>query len=317
MIGARLAALLGRLGDAGLSAPLLALLLGLCLPPLASIAHAGLPGAVALMLAMSIVLAEPGRGHIGEWPPVLLLAIANLLVTPVLALLLARQLDLGAAGGWLVLVGACPAAGSAALIAVLLGLPARPMLLAQFLCFFALPVTAPLIAWWLLDGMAIDPALLARRVLLGVGVAALGGVALRYRLGRVRRQRHGRALRGLGVLALCAVGLGLAHGLSGSLAVPQPVLPLIAGLVLVSMIGGALGALAGAPFRLARGFALAGAARNVSLLWGVTASLAPAGGDLVLQLGVLWTLTLPALCALGRWLFLQARNRWLPAPSLP
>jgi len=317
-LGDRLRGGLARLGDAGLLAPLLALLVGFGLPGLAALAHAALLPAIALILAISVVLAEPGRLRLGEWGPVLLLGLANLLLTPLLALLAARQLGLGEAGLWLVLVAGCPAAGSAALIAGLLGLPARPMLLAQLLCFCALPLSAPGIAWWLLDGVAIDPAALFRRVLLGVGLAMLAGLGLRLALGPARRQRQARPLRGLGVLALCAIGLGLAHGLTQSLAASPPILPLLGGLLLVSLIGGALGALVGAPFGLARCFALGGAVRNVSLLWGVAAPLAPPGGDLLLQLGVLWTLLLPAGCALGARLAARGRagrreSRGLPA----
>jgi hypothetical protein len=285
-----LAASLARIGDFGLFAPPLIFLLGLALPPLALLGQAVLVPCVILLLAMSVGLAEPGRIAAREWPPVLLLAGCNLVLTPILVHGIALGCGLHEAGGWLVLVAACPAAGGAALVASLLRLPVRPLLLAQLLCFFALPVTAPLIAGLVLEGAVVSAQALFWRVMLMVGLPALLGYALRRGLGERRRL----------VLALGGIALSIAAGLP-RLELPASVWgEALLGLLLASLMGAALGLLAAGV--IARdwlaGFALGGAVRNVSLLWSATLGLAPPEGELIMMLGTLWTLLLPALLGL-------------------
>lgn len=291
---------LGRIGDFGLFAPPLIFLLGLALPPLALLGQAVLVPCVILLLAMSVGLAEPGRIAAQEWPPVLLLAGCNLIATPVLVHGFALGFGLDEAGGWLVLVAACPAAGGAALVASLLRLPVRPLLLTQLLCFFALPLTAPLIAELVLEGAVVSAQALFWRVVLMVGLPALLGYALRRALGERRRLVLARPMRGLGVLALGGIALSIAAGLP-RLELPAPVWgEALLGLLLASLMGAALGLLAAGV--IARdwlaGFALGGAVRNVSLLWSATLGLAPPEGELIMMLGTLWTLLLPALLGL-------------------
>ncbi len=295
-----LAASLARIGDLGLFAPPLIFLLGLALPPLALLGQAVLVPCVILLLAMSVGLAEPGRIGAREWPPVLLLTACNLIATPILVHGIALGCGLDEAGGWLVLVAACPAAGGAALVASLLRLPVRPLLLTQLLCFFALPVTAPLIAGLVLEGAVVSAQALFWRVMLMVGLPALLGYALRRALGERRRVVLARPMRGLGVLALGGIALSIAAGLP-RLELPAPVWgEALLGLLLASVMGAALGLLAAGV--IARdwlpGFALGGAVRNVSLLWSATLGLAPPEGELIMMLGTLWTLLLPALLGL-------------------
>ncbi len=295
-----LAASLARIGDFGLFAPPLIFLLGLALPPLALLGQAALVPCVILLLAMSVGLAEPGRIAAREWPPVLLLTACNLIATPILVHGIALGCGLDEAGGWLVLVAACPAAGGAALVASLLRLPVRPLLLTQLLCFFALPVTAPLIAGLVLEGAVVSAQALFERVMLMVGLPALLGYALRRGLGERRRVVLARPMRGLGVLALGGIALSIAAGLP-RLELPAPVWgEALLGLLLASVMGAALGLLAAGV--IARdwlpGFALGGAVRNVSLLWSATLGLAPPEGELIMMLGTLWTLLLPALLGL-------------------
>lgn len=299
---------LSRIGDFGLFAPVLVFLLGLAVPPLALLGQAVLIPCVVLLLAMSVGLAESGRIERREWPPVLLLAACNLVGTPILMHVIALSFGMGDVGGWLVLVAACPAAGGAALVASLLRLPVRPLLLTQLLCFFALPLTAPLIAGLVLEGAVVSPAALALRVLLMVGVPALLGYGLRQHLGERRRLILARPLRGLGVVALCGIALSIAGGMQ-RLDVAAPVWgDALLGLMLASLLGATLGLLAAAAASargLLGGFALGGAVRNVSLLWSATLGLAPPEGELVMMLGTLWTLLLPALLGLLSW----QRNR--------
>lgn len=294
---------LGRIGDFGLFAPPLLFLVGLALPPLAALGQAALIPCVIILLAMSVGLAEPGRIEPREWPPVLLLATCNLIGTPILVHVIAVAVGLDEAGGWLVLVAACPAAGGAALVASLLRLPVRPLLLTQLLCFFALPLTAPVVAALVLEGTVVSAQALFWRVMLMVGVPALLGYALRRWLGERRRAIMARPMRGLGVLALGGIALSIAAGLP-RLEVPAAIWgEALMGLLLASLMGAALGFLAAATIArgMLQGFALGGAVRNVSLLWSATLGLAPPEGELVMMLGTLWTLLLPALLGLRVW----------------
>lgn len=288
---------LGRLGDFGLFAPPVIFLLGLLVAPLALLGQAMLIPCVIILQAMSVGVAEPGRIHAREWPPVLLLAGCNLLLSPLLVHGLALALGLDEASGWLVLVAACPASGGAVLVASLLRLPVRPLLLTQLLCFFALPITAPLVAALMLDGTVIDPLALLWRVMLMVALPALLGHLLCRVMGERRRAAMARPMRGLGVLALCGITLSIAAGLPRLAMTPALLGDALLGLVLASLVGVALGVVvAGVAARgLAASFALGGAVRNVSLLWSATIGLAPPEGELVMMLGTLWTLLLPAL----------------------
>ena len=308
-----------RIGDFGLFAPPLVFLLGLAVPPLALMGQAVLLPCVILLQAMSVGLAEPGRLQRREWPPVLLLAACNLIATPFLVHAIVLAIGLGKTGGWLVLVAACPAAGGAVLIASLLHLPVRSLLLTQLLCFFALPVTAPLIAGLVLQGTVVSPVALLWRVLLMVAVPALLGYLLCRGLGEHRRAVLARPIRGLGVVALCGIALSIAAGVQRVDVAGQAWGDAMLGLILASLLGALLGLLAAAA--IARGqlaaFALGGAVRNVSLLWGATLGLAPPEGELVMMLGVLWTLTLPTLLGLVNWQRSRSRCRIASVAATP
>ena len=126
-------------------------------------------------------------------------------------------------------------------------------------------------------------------------------------LGRARRQEHARSLRGLGVLALAGIGLAVAAGLTRLELSPGQWTDALLGLGVASAAGAVIGWVAARRQpELARGFALAGAVRNVSLLWSATLGLSPPEGQLVMMLGTLWTLLLPALLGLRQGLVLRA-----------
>jgi hypothetical protein len=287
-----------RLGGVGAYAPAIAVPLGLALPPLAALAHALLLPAVVLMLAMTLALAEPGRLRGAELRPAALLALGNLAISPAIAAAVLLPLELGAARPWLILLAGCPSAGGAALIAQLLGLPLRPVLLGQLACFFALPVTAPLLAALLGGDVYVDAWALGWRAAALVGGPALLGLALRRLLGPARRAAEAPVLRGFGVLGLSVIGLALGDGLAEGGALTGAVM---LGLLLVSGIGAGVGAAMGwlAGGGLVAAFALAGGVRNVSLLWGTASGLAPPEAEAILRFGLAWTLWLPALITLG------------------
>ena len=306
MIGA-LTRGLGRLGDFGLFAPLLAVAVGLLLPSLAGIGYALLIPSVILMFAISVAIVEQGRLQWLEVWPAFGLAVCNLLLAPLLVHALALGMGLNEVGGWIVLVAACPVAGAATLVSGLLGLAMRPMLQAQLLCFFALPVTAPLVAAVMLDDLVVDPVILFWRVVLMVALPSLVGLGLRQFLRGERRGFALRPIRGVGTLGLCGIGLALAHGLSSKLGADIPWASSILGLGIASlvggMLGGAIGALSGrlGGAQLGASFMLGGALRNASLLWSATMGLTSPGGEAVMMLGTLWAYLLPALLGLYQW----------------
>ena len=298
---------LGRLGDFGLFAPLLAVAVGLLLPSLARIGYALLIPSVILMFAMSVAMVEQGRLHWHEAWPAIGLALCNLLITPLLVHALALAMGLNEVGGWIVLVAACPVAGAATLVSGLLGLAMRPMLQAQLLCFFALPVTAPLVAALMPDELIVDPAILFWRVAVMVLLPSLLGLALRQFLRGELRGVALRPMRGVGTLGLCGIGLALAHGLSSKLGADIPWATCILGLAIASVVGGIMGGTTGAlcgrlgGARLGASFTLGGALRNASLLWSATMGLTSPGGEAVMMLGTLWAYLLPALLGLYQW----------------
>ena len=301
---------LGRIGDFGLVAPLLAVALGWLIPSLAALGYAMLVPSIILMFAMTVAMVEPGQLRWHEAWPAIGLAICNLLLAPLLVHALTLGMGLDEVGGWVVLVAASPAAGAATLAAGLLGLPMRPMLLAQLLCFFALPLTAPLVATWMIESTVVDPWVLCQRVAVLVVVPSLLGLALRKALGGADAVRP---LRGLGTLGLSGIGLALAHGLSGTLDTNIPWATCVLALGLAVLVGGALGFAAGvlsgrrggAP--LGAAFALGGAVRNTSVMWSATMGLSTPEGEAVMMLGTLWCFVLPALLALPRW----QQARWI------
>lgn len=303
---------LGRIGDFGLVAPLLAVALGWLIPSLAALGYAMLVPSIILMFAMTVAMVEPGQLRWHEAWPAIGLAICNLLLAPLLVHALTLGMGLDEVGGWVVLVAASPAAGAATLAAGLLGLPMRPMLLAQLLCFFALPLTAPLVATWMIESTVVDPWVLCQRVAVLVVVPSLLGLALRKALGGADAVRP---LRGLGTLGVCGIGLALAHGLSGTLDANIPWATCVLALGLAVVVGGALGfaagvlsgRLGGAP--LGAAFALSGAVRNISLLWSATIGLSTPEGEAVMILGTLWTFVLPALLAVPEWQRVRRRRR--------
>ena len=232
---------LGRLGDFGLFAPLLAIAVGWLLPSRALLGYALLVPSVILMFAMSVAMVEPGRLHWHEAWSAIGLALCNLLLSPLLTHALALAMGLDEVGGWVVLVAACPVAGAATLVSGLLGLAMQPMLLAQLLYFFALPVTVPVVAALMLDVLVVTPSILFWRVAVMVALPSLLSLALRQALCGERRGLALRPMRGVGTLGLCGIGLALAHGLSSKLEADIPWAACILGLAITSLVGGMLG----------------------------------------------------------------------------
>lgn len=298
-----LAACLQQCGRRGLLAPLAAIGAGLAWPALASGAHALLPGVVACTILLSVLLAEPGRFGRRELAAALAICAANLIVTPLLLATLIPALGWPPVLLWLVLAAASPAAASAPVIAAALGLRVRLAVLAQLGSMLLAPLTLPLVAT-LLDGpVLLEPWPLLRRTLLLVLLPALAGLILRRVASGPVVARVGE-LRGLAVLALCALGAAQAHGLPGLLrtAPSGEAATLILGALGAAALGAAVAAGLAA---LCRGDAAGvgfcvGAARNVSSVWAAAAHQLPPSGALALQLALGCTFLGPALFAAAR-----------------
>jgi hypothetical protein len=301
--------LLALLGRAGALAPVLALIAGLALTPLAALGGNLVGPGVMLLLAMTVAMAEPGRLAREEWRPTLALAVALVLVTPLAALAAMRLAQLPPEGmaGWLLLVAACPPAGTAPLVAGYLGLRIRPVVLAGMLSFLALPLALPAVALACAEATRPEPWRLLQLVSLLAALPCLLGLGLRAWLGERRRRRLLGPMRGLAVLSLIVISLAVTEGLPALLAPGGAWRDALLGLAAVSLLGTGVAALAGlwAGTGLAFAFALAGGVRNVSVLWGATASTLPAEADVALRLAVVWTLLLPSIA----WLVFRLVGR--------
>jgi hypothetical protein len=292
--------MLSALGRVGLSAPLVALAVGIAVPPLAALGHLLLVPSIVLLLCTSVVLAEPGPLRGTELLRPAVLVCANLLLAAGIAAMPAPLQELSASWPWFALVAAAPPAGSAALIASMLGLPVRPLLFAQMAGFLVLPLTAPIVAALLFTDLSIDSSALAGRVALLLCLPCLAGPVIRRWLGPERRRQLTPQIKGLGTLSLVGIGLGTATGLVAPHAVAS--LPhIVAGLGFVLALGTVVGALSalGAKWGVAAGMMIAGGVRNLTVLWGACVGLAPPDAALVLQLGTVITLVVPVLLAAG------------------
>jgi hypothetical protein len=287
---------------------------GIAVPPLAQLGQCMLLPSIVLLLVTSVVLAEPGPLRGTELLRPLAMVAANLLLAVALAAMPAPLPGLVGSWPWFVLVAAAPPAGSAALIAAMLGLPVRPLLFAQIAGFLVLPLTAPLVMGLLFSDLSVDAGALAVRVALLLCLPCFAGPAIRRWLGPSRRHDLAPQIRGVGALSLIGIGLGTAAGLTA----PHPtanMAEIAFGLGIVLILGIGVGALVGrgAAPGAGAGLMIAGGVRNLTVLWGACIGLAPPEAALVLQLGTVVTLVAPALLGLACHM---ARRRPAAAPVL-
>lgn len=293
-----LATALRAAGSCAIFAPVFGFMAGLGVPALATGAQAVLPLIAAIAVGLSVLLAEPGRPSRREWCVAGTLIGANLLLAPLLFAAAVALFGLPRDLVWLVLVAGAPAATAAPLLAASFGLPVRPAVLTQLGSAVLLPVTLPLVAALATGDQGLDTSALLRRTALVILPAAALATLLRWRLAPVLTSRRAE-LRGSAVLALTAMTLAAAHGVTLGLAnvAGDAVGGLVLATALVSAAGAAIGAAAGACWgRSEAGVgACAAGSRNISSLAAAVGDQLPAAGALALQLAFSWTLLGPAL----------------------
>lgn len=303
MIASRLiVAVLQGLAHRAVFAPTACIPIGLAIPALAEAALPLVPMLVACSVGCGVLLCEPGRLHPRELLAALLIGLANLLLTPLLTLL-ALTPGVPAAAA-LVLIAGAPAANSSAIIAAALGLPVRVAVLTQIGTMALAPLSLPLLAALLPGALSLDPLRMFERAALIVLLpAALALLLRRWRPMAVIGSN--RALRGMGVLALCGMGVaqtcGLVAGFRGL--ADGSTLTMLGAAGLVLLAGGVVAGLVGWVARARTGLlgACLGGSRNISLVWASTADQISPIEALALQVALGWTIVVPSLVRLGQW----------------
>jgi predicted Na+-dependent transporter len=263
---------LAWLGRQGSRLLVVALLIGLLLPALAEAARSAMSAAVMLVTFGAFLRIEPQRiraelscrgslavqGWVVFGVPLFAAAMVAVLdPTPELALAI-------------LLVALAPPVGSAAAIAMMLGLDATLALVSAVTAGLVSPVVVPLLGA-LLGGteVALDAGALALRLLLLVGGGAALAIVVRRAAGPRLPQLQGAAT-GVCVLGLIGLALGVVHGLPArieedagqvgavlALALVCNVVLQLTGLVLFSAAG----------LRRAMTIGLLSGNRNVTLIW--------------------------------------------------
>jgi predicted Na+-dependent transporter len=292
---------LGRHGKAMLAA---GVLLGLVVPPLASLFRPLLTPAVVALLALTLLRLDWTlvRRSLRRPLPVILLILWLLVVSP--AIMAAATLLGGVPAGLaeaMLLWAASPPLIAAPALATLLGLDAALALVATVLATFAMPLVLPPLALFLAGidvGLAAGP-LFLRLAILTFGALVLA-LAARRLIGAERLAANPQRIDGGIVLALLVFAVAAMDGITAR-AVAEPVK--VGGFVLAAFAANlsyqTLGALLSA--RLARRTALAlGIAsgnRNLAILVGSLGSAVPPDVFLYFAVGQLPIYLLPGMLA--------------------
>jgi BASS family bile acid:Na+ symporter len=301
--------LVRRLLDfAGRNGPLILLfgvLTGLVLPPLAELARP-LMGLAVFCFTLGAFLKVDGPAFRAETARPVLLGLVLLWATfgvPLLVVLLGRLFgtaDDMAQG--LVLATLAPPVGSAAAVAVMLGLSAPIALIASVVATALAPISLPLLAAWAGGPqLSIDPWHMMWTLLLIVGGAALSAALLRRFAGGFVRGNP-QVMTGIAVAGLLLVAVAAMRGMQPRLlADPGGVAEVLAIAFGINVALQGLGTLlfvwAGAAEALTAG--LVSGNRNVTLAWAAAGMGLPAETELALAMCVFPIFMLPALF---RWL---------------
>ncbi len=279
--------------------PLAAAGLGALAPGAAAVAHAALPLAVPLLVALAVLATEMAPPSRREGGTALLMLLATALLCPLAvvgiaeAMGLPRDLTLAAA-----LVTAAPIGISAGVLSQSLGLPARPVIWAAMLGLLAGPLVLPAAAALCGAAGLIAPWPLAYRAALFGAVPVSAAFAARRAAPRAVAILL-PDLGGLVVLALLPLLLAAGGSLRAAAAATASDGAAAAAVSLASLaVSAAVASLVG---RLAVGstggvsFAVAGAARNASFAWAAAVGMLPARSELVLAVAAIATFAVPVV----------------------
>lgn len=185
---------------------LVSLMVGLAVPPLASVARPAIGLAAFVFLVTTFVRVDPGSiARLLRAPRHLVEAVLCLTVAPVLLVgaivgLWPGRLEPGLVLGLAVLAASPPIISSPA-VAMMLGIEPTLVVAAILSLTAAAPLLSPLVIALLAgDAVSLDIGVLLERLLGLVGGAALVAWALRHRLGLERVRRFGGAFDGVAVL---------------------------------------------------------------------------------------------------------------------
>jgi hypothetical protein len=208
--------LLGWLGRQGSRLLVVALGIGLLVPALAEAARSAMPAAVMLVTFGAFLRIEPDRiraelSHRGNLVVQGWVVFGVPLFAAAVVAVLEPAPDLGLA---IILAALAPPVGSAAAIAMMLGLDVTLALVSAVSAGLVSPIVAPLLGAQLGGAaIALDPGSLALRLLLLVGGGAALAMLVRRVAGRRLPEVQGRAT-GVCVLGLIGLALGVVHGIA-------------------------------------------------------------------------------------------------------
>jgi predicted Na+-dependent transporter len=192
------------------------LVVGLAVPPLAALLRPTLPALVFLLTVATFLSVEwPEVCRHARRPGLLaIIAVTVLLVTPIIAALVARLAGLppGLAQG-LVLWSASPPLASVPAIAMLLGLDGALALVAMLVGTFLMPFTLPPLVLGLIGfELGIGLVALMMRLVVFIGAASLAAKVLHRAVGAARLRRRADALGGVNVMLLHLFAIAVMDG---------------------------------------------------------------------------------------------------------
>lgn len=295
-------ALLGRWGTQAFAA---SVIVGLAVPPLASLARPLLPWTVVTFLtimfarvnleALGKLVRHPGRA--------ILACIWLVLAPPVLAVAIMAALgrlhpDEGLLLG-IAIQAAAPPLSSTPGIAMLLGIEPALILLAVLVTTAAASLTSPLVVEFVAGAaVPLDSASFIQRLGLLIGISLALAAIVRLALGRARLERLAGTLDGVGVLAYLVFGIAAMDGvLAATWRDPARSATYLGTCLLLSGLGFIASWLLLRPLaprdRLVVGYATG--QRNMSVLVGALGAHTPEAAFLYFALGQLPIFLLPQL----------------------
>jgi hypothetical protein len=317
MVGAeamvRLLDVLGWLGRQGSRLLVVALGAGLLVPVLAEAAKSAMAASVLLVTFGAFLRIDPQRiraelTHRGNLPVQGWVMLGVPLLAAGAVAVLEPLPELGLA---IILATLAPPVGSAAAIAMMLGLDATLALVCSVSAGLASPVVAPLLGPQLGGaGIVLDPGVLALRLLLLVGGGAALAVLVRRGAGRRLPDVQGAAV-GICVIGLIGLALGAMQKMGARLEEDAGHVAAMLGLALAVNIGLQLTGLllfTGGGVRRAMTIGLLSGNRNVALMWAAALPIVEGRplAELYLATSVTAIFVLPLLIQEGgrllRWL---------------